>query len=152
MKNVSTTSRQLFVLTIVIVAVASASVIAKSRWRPQPKKVSTAQLSVGPPPSTPLGLQSGERAEAELLMLTTKGFQPAEITRPAGKFLLGVTNRTGLPELSLVLINESRRSVDGKRLGREMSWRRVLDLPPGQYGLSEAGHPNWVCRITITAR
>jgi hypothetical protein len=152
MKELTTTSRHLFVLTIVLVAVASASVIAKSRWWPQPKNASVAQLTVGPPPSTTVGLQSGERGEAELLRLTTKGFEPAEITRPAGKFLLGVTNRTGLPELSLLLINENLRSVGGKRLGREMSWRRVLDLPPGQYALGEASHPDWVCRITITAR
>jgi hypothetical protein len=64
----------------------------------------------------------GQQPEAELVKLTTKGFEPAEITRPAGKFLLGVTNRTGLAALSLRLSHESRRQVDGKRLGREMGW------------------------------
>jgi len=93
-----------------------------------------------------------EEGQAELVKLTTKGFEPAEITRPAGKFLLGVTNRTGLAALSLRLTHESRRQVDGKQLGREMGWHRVLDLPAGHYRLSEASHPDWVCRITITAR
>jgi len=29
--------------------------------------------------------------------------------------------------------------------------RQVVELPPGRYTLVEINHPDWLCRITITA-
>jgi hypothetical protein len=153
MRKQSKTSRKLLVMIVLLIALASATAIATNRWWTQQANASSNVSIPGPVASAPPAPQisAGGRAEAELVKLTSKGFEPAEITRPAGKFLLGVTNRTGLPELSLRLIHESRRSVDGKRLGHEMGWHRVLDLPAGNYVLREASHPDWVCRVTITA-
>jgi hypothetical protein len=38
------------------------------------------------------------------------------------------------------------RDTKGRR-----EWRQLVTLPPGSYALTEADHPGWVCRITITA-
>lgn len=95
---------------------------------------------------------SSNPGEVELIDLWRSGFEPREITRPAGRFLLGVNNRTELTDLSLVLADGSGRSASGKRLVNLKTWRQVLDLPPGAYALREADHRDWVCRITITER
>ena len=161
-QNSGRMARYLLVAIGLLVALVSATALAKSRWRTTEIKASADAGGGGPARSELSGPEAvtqpapqvvvSEQKQAELVRLTTKGFEPAEITRPTGKFLLGVTNRTGLPELSLRLTHESRRRVDGKELGREVGWRRVLDLPPGRYALREASHPDWICRITINAR
>ena len=155
MKKLKMSSRLLFILVATVVMAGADLMATQAITASRAKHAAQVVLPSGnfvPARRNAPSAQGGERTEMELVKLTAKGFEPAEITRPAGKFLLGVTNRTGLPELSLRLIHESRRSVDGKRLGREISWRRVLDLPPGRYALREASHPDWVCRITINAR
>ncbi len=91
-------------------------------------------------------------AEVELIDLRRTGFEPNEIKRPAGRFLLGVNNRTGLTDLSLMLLHQSGRSAAGKRLSKLKTWRQVVDLQPGRYVLREANHRDWVCHITITER
>ena len=95
---------------------------------------------------------AGGPAEVELIDLRPSGFEPHEITRPTGRFLLGVNNRSGLTDLSLVLANESGRLEGSKRLSRMKTWREALDLQPGRYVLREATHSDWLCRITITER
>jgi hypothetical protein len=148
MKNYRPSQRLLFFGLTVVVA-GSASVVA-GRWWPSHTKVPSSPPSVSTEmQQTRSSNQSSVSGEVEMIKLTAKGFEPAEITRPRGKFLLAVTNRTNLPDLSLRLVHENRRSLDTKRLVRDMNWRRVLDLPPGHYSLREASHPDWLCRITI---
>ena len=33
---------------------------------------------------------------------------------------------------------------------RKRLWRKVFDLAPGNYTLTEASHPEWACRIVVT--
>ena len=94
--------------------------------------------------------QAGE-VEAELLTVRPYGFEPSQITRPAGQFLLAIDNRSQIGDLSLQVDR-----VAGARL-RQVRLRKgrpddsnLLDLPPGQYLLTEADHPEWACKITIT--
>src|SRR5215217_6553278 len=97
--------------------------------------------------------QKQERLETELLTLQPTGFEPNEIQRPQGAFVLGVDNRSGVEAIELRLVR-----ADGQRLKaleaprRKVSWREVVDLVPGQYVLSEASHPEWTCTITILPR
>jgi hypothetical protein len=97
--------------------------------------------------------QKQERLETELLTLQPTGFEPNEIQRPQGAFVLGVDNRTGIETIDLRLVR-----ADGQRLKalesprRKISWREVVDLAPGQYVLSEANHPDWTCPVTILPR
>ena len=104
-------------------------------------------------PAAARGDAPAERLETELVTITPTGFDPAEITRPQGRFILEVDNRGGFKEVLLQL--------DALRGGRErevrvprtaLDWRDLLDLRPGTYVLREAGHPGWECRITITPR
>jgi len=82
-----------------------------------------------------------------------RGFEPTEITRPAGRFILVVNNRSWLEEIELRLEREDGNRVrEVRRHKNKPDWRDVVDLPPGQYVLKEANHPDWACRITITSQ
>jgi hypothetical protein len=133
-------------LLIAIAVVGISLVYARPRRAPKDDKAMTATVA------SALQAPSSNPAEVELIDLRLSGFEPHEITRPAGRFLLGVNNRTGLTDLSLVLANESGRSASSKRLSKVKTWREVLDLHPGRYVLREATHRDWLCRITITGR
>jgi hypothetical protein len=47
------------------------------------------------------------RIESELITITPHGFEPAEITRPRGQFLLTIDNRSGLAASALQLTSEA---------------------------------------------
>ena len=93
------------------------------------------------------------RLETELITLQPSGFEPSEIRRPQGAFILGVDNRAGVESIELQFMR-----ADGQRLNalqtpkRKVSWREVVDLPPGEYVLSVAAHPEWTCNVTILPR
>jgi hypothetical protein len=94
-----------------------------------------------------------QRIEAELITITTTGFEPSEITRPQGQFFLDVDNRSELDNLKLSLerVNGAReKSANMVKTAPEL--RLPLDLPPGTYLLRESGHSNWLSTITITAK
>jgi hypothetical protein len=91
--------------------------------------------------------------EAELITVTPQGFEPLEINRPKGSFLLMVQNRSGLPDVAIQLNHEAGPKLRALQLPREQpNWDDVIDLPPGRYVLTEADHPGWSCSITITAQ
>src|SRR5437763_9145966 len=52
-----------------------------------------------------------DRVEVELITARSAGFEPAEITRPSGRFILAVDNRTELDELVLRLEQEHGNSL-----------------------------------------
>ena len=91
--------------------------------------------------------------EAELITIEPHGFEPVEITRPQGRFLLAVDNRSGLEDIQLHLERaEGGRVPALEARNRRLSWREEVDLPLGRYVIRETNHPEWSCRITITAR
>ena len=96
--------------------------------------------------------QPAYRHSAIVFTLLPEGFEPAEITLPQGRYLLAVENRTGLAEeVELQLHREDGDKLREKRLGRgKRAWKEVVELVPGRYVVSEAGHPDWVCHLTIT--
>jgi hypothetical protein len=100
----------------------------------------------------PLSVRSSTaRIEVEALTLRTTGFEPAQVTRPQGRFMLAVDNRTEIPDLEFRLNQPNQNPVSAKKmLGRELRWRQLLDLPPGQYILTELNHPRWRAQIKIT--
>ena len=103
-------------------------------------------------PEARLMLTAGSptRQAVELVTLEPSGFEPAELTRPAGRFLFGVNNRSGVSDLTFWVIHESGASRGERHMVKEKVWRQVLDLPPGHYVLGVTDHPNWRCSITIT--
>ena len=95
-----------------------------------------------------------ESEEILQLVVGDGGFEPAEVTRRAGKFLLTADDRRGDKSWALRL----RLGREGGEQLREIEvppgvtdWAEELDLPRGSYVLTEAGHPAWTCRVEITA-
>ncbi len=147
-----------FLITGALILSAAIMFAAQAyNWREENSKLALEQpKSTAPvePSSQPYSLRAvpqGQRVEAELITVLPTGFDPKEINRPAGAFLIAVENRSGLDELELRLDREA-----GSRLhqvpmpGRKLNWKQGVDLPPGRYLLTEANHPDWRCRITIT--
>lgn len=100
-----------------------------------------------------LVLQGGaanEKFPVAVIALDRFGFEPAEITIPNQRCFLVVRNRTGLEPVTL----EITRKAGGKLITERHSknkkhWEKMLDLTPGEYLLTAAETPEWVCKITV---
>jgi hypothetical protein len=91
------------------------------------------------------------RLETELITITPTGFDPAEMTRPQGRVILEVDNRSGLEEVEIRLDRSNGVREKEVRVHRTtLDWSGEVTLRPGIYVLREAGHPDWVCNVTIT--
>ena len=87
----------------------------------------------------------------EMISVGPEGLQPASLTRPAGRFLLAINNRSGLRELTFQLIREDGKLMQEARVNpKQPNWRSLVNLPVGTYRLTETDHADWVCRIVIT--
>lgn len=96
---------------------------------------------------------SNDVNETEVLTIRPTGFEPAAITRPPGEFLLVINNRSGLEEVNWSLDRETGGKVRELKIsGGKLRSGNFQDLPPGRYVLTEANHPEWICRITITSQ
>ena len=99
--------------------------------------------------------QTEARLETELITVRRFGFDPPAIKRPAGDFQFFIANRSQSRELALTLSRvEGNRPSDkvkdvGFRKG-QVKWAERFNLPPGDYVLTEASHPDWKCTITLT--
>lgn len=87
--------------------------------------------------------------EVELVTLRPEGFEPLAITRPKGAFVLFIEDRSG-KDSSFQL-----RRVKGERLKEintnrgKWNWYDTLDLPPGDYVLTDVANAERRCQITI---
>jgi hypothetical protein len=94
-----------------------------------------------------------KRIGAEVIILRPNGFEPAQITRPNGMFLLAIDNQTGLKDVTLRLERANGvREAEVQLPGHRVRWRKRVNLSPGDYVVKVAGHPEWVCRLAITTR
>ena len=95
-------------------------------------------------------VQANQQPEVEVVTITADGFDPQEIVRPAGRFLLSVTNRSGLDSLNLRLENEQGSRLREKSLPLEaLYWREVINPPRGRYVITEDNHPEWKFSLVI---
>lgn len=95
-----------------------------------------------------------DQTEVKVVLLTIRptGFEPGEITLPAGQYLVVIRNRTGLDEFALRVERDTGEillEVPGRRFKRD--WKQILQLAPGTYVVKETNHPDWICRISITS-
>lgn len=91
-----------------------------------------------------------ERPEVVLINLLPSGFDQRNVALTGKRFLFAIDNRSGLEEVSFVLNLSSGQAVNGKRLvGGKIKWRQLVDLSPGKYTLTVAGHPEWMCDLKI---
>jgi hypothetical protein len=106
-------------------------------------------------PTEAAALDQGPQApiQAELLTITPTGFEPSELSRPRGKFLLAIDNRSGLDEVEFYFERETGGRVDVPLSRRgKLAWRDIIDLTPGTYILRATNDQSWRCRLTITAQ
>lgn len=103
-------------------------------------------------PQTSEGAQQVDEQTGKALLLTVRptGFEPKEATIPADSYLLVIQNRSGLRGVTLRLDEASRGRLLEMNLKARLDWRRRVNLKPGNYTVTAADHPEWVCRITIT--
>jgi hypothetical protein len=131
-------------LVLGLVALTALGVHARGWLTSHPAATSTAK---------PLqAQQTGSELQAEIITITPRGFEPAEITRPTGRFILMVDNHSELAEVTFRLDQEGGARLYEVAMPQEQAeWSEVIDLQPGTYLLTEAQHADWLSRITITA-
>jgi len=89
-------------------------------------------------------------AEIEIITIRPVGFEPAEITRAKGPFVLFLEDGSGKDNSSLVLqrLNGERlRTITLER--KQSNWNEVVDLAPGTYLLHDGTNDQLRCQITI---
>jgi hypothetical protein len=148
---------------IVIAALITGLVAAYAAWnfaaiawnRPlAPEMIDSEAVTSAPEPSPALKpSQSGEQVEVSVVTLRPQGFDPKEITRTEGRLILVVNDRTGLDEVSLNIDRQGGSRLRNIQVERKRkTWGDIIELTPGEYLITEAGHPDWTCRITVTSK
>jgi hypothetical protein len=89
--------------------------------------------------------------------LDPHGFQPRKASVPVGRFLLVVVNRTGNDALQLELFTAAsgvrqQRLLEKRTVRGQMRWTQLMELPPGEYLLTDQRHPEWIFNLTIVNR
>jgi hypothetical protein len=100
----------------------------------------------------PINLQQSDNTQLEIELITLRpaGFEPSEITRPKGAFVLFLDDRSGKENSSLVLqrVNGERlRTINVER--KKSNWNEVFNLAPGTYILQDGSNSELRCQITI---
>ena len=93
-----------------------------------------------------------ENVEAELITILPNGFEPGELVRPAGRFILMFDNQSGLQPLDFRLERTGMPRITELRLRRTTDSTAILNLPQGEYQVTEAKHPEWSLKLTLTRR
>lgn len=143
-----------YIIPIVIILVSLAALVVGARRLSNPARAAdSAQVFLQSAQSNP----TPEPLIVEELTLRPSGFYPSEIQRPEGKFLLAINNRAGLQEMNITISREIGSDVKEKlkdvKVGKKyLDWNDVLNLQPGDYVVTEASNPKWVCRIIVTPK
>lgn len=152
--------RQAWFLLVAALFAAAAAGLATVTLDGSSAANTTAALTPAPPGEKPVLVNPQEKIRAELVTAFPYGFEPDELTRPEGPFMLCVDNRAGTEALSLQLISGASGAISGAsppvyaapiQRGKSGT-HKMLNLAPGQYVLREGSHPRWFCTITITPR
>lgn len=140
----SPTLRKHLPLLVAAIACVAVSAAAATTWLATPAASLTQTLQSG---------SGHEKVETERITIRPTGFEPVQLTRPQGEFILAADNLSGLRELTLVLERENGGLVRERRITLEQfKWRARLDLHPGRYVVRAAGRPDWACTLTITPK
>lgn len=145
--------RKLLLSTASLVIIGLIAITARAwldtstRSEMMPAKTVPAQPSVA---LQPLSVSS-QQLQVERITITSTGFDPEEITRPAGQVMWAIDNRSGFDEVWIRIDREGGERWIDVRVGRnKLDWRKKIALPPGRYRLTEYNHPDWLCQINIT--
>jgi hypothetical protein len=84
------------------------------------------------------------------LILSSSGFNPAEVRPQSGRFFLSIDNRSGSGDLIFKLSRPDGTLIRELRMsGAGGDWTEAFDLATGTYKLSETNHTAWVCTIVV---
>ncbi|MDX6501037.1 MAG: hypothetical protein QOG23_4297 [Blastocatellia bacterium] len=145
--------RILIVCAASLLGVLAVAALGFVRGRTNRLVASTFSPPIAVVPMAPQNKTDDDAIEAEIVTVRPTGFEPAAITRPRGDFLLVINNRSGLEEVNWRLDRETGGNLVEVRIaGGKLRSGNFEDLVPGSYVLTEANHPDWICRITITSR
>ena len=109
--------------------------------------VSKPNAAVSSPPAQG---RSDRRLEVEVVEITPDGFEPQQLERTAGPFILSVTNRSGIDSLNIQINNEQQGRFREKSLPLITPyWRERINPPPGKYVITEENHPEWTLTFII---
>lgn len=133
------------------VLLAVAAIVAVGRtWLTPRTTFATEAKNVSALPNT-LQSVAVQQGAVELITITPRGFEPSQISRPAGRVMLVINNKSELAETVLRVIREDGTRLREVRLPmNRRSWREAVNLPAGRYRITEANHPIWVCQIELT--
>ena len=91
--------------------------------------------------------QDGSIDELQV-QLGDQGFTPSELQHSAGTFAIAVENSTASGEHTLRLKAEDGTVLKEVQVQKgSAAW--TVTLSAGEYTLTEASHPQWLCRITV---
>jgi hypothetical protein len=151
-RSLRTTNFTLLIAAFLIVGL-TASAWAWIKSNPKAASLNATAKNGGSAVGAPQANSEKREMEAVRLTIRPSGFEPSEITLPAKPFLLIIDNKSGLDDINLQVkrikaghrdkIRETRVSL------KQLRKAEITDLPSGQYELTEANHPDWVCRVTI---
>ena len=80
--------------------------------------------------------------------LKSSGFDPSEVQHAAGTFAFAIENSTLSGEYTLRLKAEDGTVLKEVQVQKGSSaW--TITLQAGNYTLTEAGNPQWLCRVTV---
>jgi hypothetical protein len=153
-------SKFVALLLLMVCLAAAGALILKSRMRDRlvpsttsPHESTTVDNSTADnSTASPQVASDSVPLQAELVTLRPTGFEPAQIKPAKGRFLLVVNNHSELPGVELRLQRDTGSRLRAVRVTQEqLHWSDVMNLPPGRYVLTEANHPDWVCRIIVAS-
>jgi hypothetical protein len=140
---------------LILVSVVSLWASAKVGWRgPAPtSSQQVAQQQFGPQVThvQRAASQAPSDITVETITLTPQGFQPNQIERAPGRFLLGIDNRIKPEEFSFEILRENGHKAHKLKLEKgQIRLRKLLNLPEGRYVLRAVDHPEWTCTILLS--
>jgi|GEM_PF-2033417 len=98
---------------------------------------------------TPQG-KKDQKLEIEAVTITPEGFEPQQLERTAGPFILSVTNQSGVDALNVRIETEQHDRFREKTLPLITPyWRERIDPPKGKYIITEENHPEWTLTLII---
>ncbi len=150
MRVLSSLSKGKITSLLVVLLFLSAAVLGARRWHTFLPKIETPAVAASVAQSQSLPKRENVIA-GESITLTPRGFEPAEVTRPQGRFVLNINNRSGFHTPTFVLADEAGNKLREMQFTKgKLSSREILNLPPGRYRLSELSNDGWVCQIAIS--
>src|SRR5882724_2848721 len=130
-------------LALIFLAIAALALVSvranNSGIVSRPQVISATDISARAVSASLQGSSPSSRIEAELITATPHGFEPKQITRPPGRFLLMIDNRSGLALVSARLNLGAGIGLQEIALPREEpNWSDIINPQPGVYLLTEA--------------